>query len=310
MNLLKASALVLALVYLGYALTVFSAGSLAIPLREAALKYEKLTKEKVQFEFSGSVEAVRKIVDLHRCPDVLFVADYSIIPKFMPYQWVVGFASNRMVLAYVKDSVGKVLKEDWIGALTRLKIGISNPNLDPAGYRSLMALALASFKDERALKLIEELRGVRVEKNGRNVTIYVYPTISTSGKFIIRDKSVDLISLVKLGVIDVAFEYESVAKQHHLKYFPLPSCCDLARYNENYKYVKVVLMASTPQEKVIEAKPIIYGVTVPYCAPHPKKALEFFSFVLSKEGMKIFGENGQHFLERMIFLPPTRFKPR
>ncbi|ALU11806.1 ABC transporter substrate-binding protein [Ignicoccus islandicus DSM 13165] len=293
-----------------YALTVYSAGSLSVPLRETALIYQKLTGEKVLFEFSGSVEAVRKIVDLHRCPDLLFVADYSIVPKFMPYQWVVGFATNRMVIAYTKDSVGEALKKDWIGALSKLKIGISNPNLDPAGYRSLMALALASFVDQRALDLISGLSGVSIKKSNGDVTIYVYPSIRSSGNFVIRDKSVDLISLLKVGVIDVAFEYESVAVQHGLKYFPLPDCCNLAKDNENYKRVKVVLMASTPKEKVVEAKAIVYGVTIPICAPHPDKALEFFSFVLSSEGKKVFQSNGQRFLDQMIFVPPAQFKTK
>ena len=295
---------------ISYALTVYSAGSLSIPLREIAYEYQKVYHVEMNLEFMGSVEAVRKIVDLHRCPDLLFVADYSVVPKFMPYQWVVGFARNRMVLAYVKDSVGKELKEDWIGALSHLKVGISNPNLDPAGYRSLISLALASFNDTRALKLLKRINGIKIVTTNGKMIIRVFPNIQSSSNFVIRDKSVDLIPLLKTGIIDVAFEYESVAIQRGLKYFPLPRCCDLAHPTENYQRVEVVLMASTPKEKVIEARPIIYGVTIPICAQHPAEALRFFSFVLSDKGKEIFTKNGQAFLSNMIFVPPTQFKPK
>ena len=110
------------------ALIVFSAGSLSIPLREVAKLYEKIYGEKVYIEFSGSVQAMRKILELGRCPDVLLVADYKLIPTMLKESWVVGFATNTMTIAYTKGQYSKDLQEDWIGFLMTHTFAISNPN--------------------------------------------------------------------------------------------------------------------------------------------------------------------------------------
>ncbi|UXD21578.1 ABC transporter substrate-binding protein [Ignicoccus pacificus DSM 13166] len=296
----------LALVLSASALTIFSAGSLSIPLREVASVYQSKYHDKVYIEFSGSVQAVRKIVELGRCPDLLFVADYSLIPTMMPSQWVVGFASNVMTLTYVNPSLTNQLRKDWIGTLMTHTFAFSNPNMDPAGYRTLGVLALAALKDPRALKILERINGVKVEMKNGNVTVYVYPNIRSGNGVIIRDKSVDLIPMVKSGLVDIAFEYRSVAIQHKLLYYVPPSYCNLGDPKEAnfYGRVKIVLMAGTPKEKVIKLKPIVYGVTIPTCAPHPAQALKFFQLVLSGTGREIFMKNGQNFLNEMVFVPP------
>ncbi len=307
---MRTLALVLLLVIAAHALTIFSAGSLAIPLRDVAKVYQQRYGEVVNFEFSGSVQAVRKIIDLGRCPDLLFVADYSLIPTMMKNQWVVGFASNVMTITYVKSSLTQELEKDWIGALMKHTFALSNPNLDPAGYRTLGVLALASMKDPRALKLLQRINGVKVEVSKEGITIYVYPNVRSGNGVIIRDKSVDLIPMVQSGLVDFAFEYRSVAVQHNLKYYEPPDYCNLGnpKYAKVYAKVKIVLMAGTPKQKAIVLKPIVYGVTIPYCAPHPASALKFFSFVLSDVGRKIFAENGQQFLNQMVFVPPAGVK--
>jgi len=303
---LRSLVLALLVISLAYSLTVFSAGSLSVPLRQVALIYQSKFHEHVYFEFSGSVQAVRKIVDLGRCPDLLFVADYSLIPTMMPSQWVVGFASNLMTLTFSKPEIGDALRKDWIGTLLTHTFAHSNPNMDPAGYRSLGVLALASFKDSRALKVLERINGIKVSKIGENITIYVYPNVRSGNGVIIRDKSVDLIPMVKSGLVDLAFEYKSVAVQHGLRYHILPNCCNLGDTKEArfYARVRIVLMAGTPKAKEIVLKPIVYGVTIPTCAPHPSSALKFFQLVLGSEGRKVFEANGQNFLEEMLFLPP------
>jgi len=292
------------------ALKVFSAGSLSIPLRQVVMMYQEKYHENVYLEFSGSVQAIRKIIDLGRCPDLLFVADYSLIPQFMPQDWVVGFASNELVIAYTNDNVGNILRKDWVGALLKLRVGISNPNLDPAGYRALGAIALESFNDSRALILLGKIKGIEVVREAQGIRLLVYPNVRSNDNIIIREKSIDLISLLKAGILDVAFEYKSVAVQHNLKYFELPPSCNLGDPSRAslYSRVNIVLMAGTPKAKLVTLKPIVYGVTIPSCAPNPSKALKFFDFVLSGTGKKIFEKNGQGFLTPMIFIPPKTVK--
>ena len=54
--------------------------------------------------------------------------------------------------------------------------------------------------------------------------------------------------------------------------------------------------------KIIEAKPIVYGVTVLKDAPNRDIAMEFLRFLLSENGKRIFRENHQEFLD-----PPMAF---
>ena len=65
-------------------LTVFHAGSLSIPLHRLGVEFSKIhPRIRVSFESSGSVDAVRKVTDLGRSCDLLFVADWILIPKMM-----------------------------------------------------------------------------------------------------------------------------------------------------------------------------------------------------------------------------------
>jgi molybdate/tungstate transport system substrate-binding protein len=101
-------------------------------------------------ENSGSLEAARKLTELGKVPDVLAVADYTVIDRLVrPVHatWQVMFARNAMVLAYTDRSAGagEVNGSNWWQVMLRpgVRVGRSDPALDPAGYRALMVLQLA-----------------------------------------------------------------------------------------------------------------------------------------------------------------------
>ncbi|MFP4545237.1 MAG: substrate-binding domain-containing protein, partial [Methanomassiliicoccales archaeon] len=61
----------------------------------------------VRREAAGSVATVRKVTDQGKEPDVVGLADYSLIPDMMYEEyadWTVQFAKNRMTLAYTDQS--------------------------------------------------------------------------------------------------------------------------------------------------------------------------------------------------------------
>ena len=104
----------------------------------------------LQQENAPSLEAVRKLTDLGRVPDVLATADVALFDALvLPAHsaWYVVFGTNALVLAYGPRSVGReaLTREAWWRVLLRpgLRIGRSDPSLDPSGYRTLMALQLA-----------------------------------------------------------------------------------------------------------------------------------------------------------------------
>lgn len=286
---------------------VFCAGSLYAPLQKVANMFEKEYGIGVRIEPSGSVLAVRKVTDLGKRADVVAVADYTLIKKYMfpKYaKWVLLFATNKLVLAYTSSSkMSDLVQKDWLKVVSAkgVKIGISNPNLDPCGYRSVGALALKAYLDQKPEEFIFEkyVKGIKAEF-GKNVTVYIKTDLRPdTNKIVIRDKSVDLISLLEAGEIDYAFEYLSVAKQHKLKYFVLPDEINLGnpKYKHLYSKVTLVINYGTEAQREIRLKPIVYGLTIPTNAPHPELAKLFVDFLL-KVGPKVFNEMGMPFLEK------------
>jgi len=175
-------------------LKIFHAGSLSIPLKEIGEEFIKLhSRVRIAYESSGSVDAVRKITDLHKSCDVLAVADYTLIPQMMypnHANWTIIFASNEMVIAYTDQSrySNEINKTNWYKILNRtdVVIGRADPNSDPCGYRALMVFQLASI-------------------------YYGNPSINSSLwnhlNTIIKPKSVELLAGLEAGTIDYAFEF-------------------------------------------------------------------------------------------------------
>jgi len=279
---------------------VFHAGSLSVPFS----KMEKVFKKKypyieVRRESSGSVQAVRKVIDLHKPCDVIAVADYTLVPKmlFPKYaKYVKLFARNELVLCFTNRSkYAKIINsKNWYKILAKqdVKWGFSNPNDDPCGYRTVLAIGLAGiyYKNLNIVKsLILKNTNItwKVEKN--KVIFEVPRSLSFNPeRLAIRPKSVALLGLLESGAIDYAFEYKSVALQHHLKFIELPKAINLSslKWKRFYKRAEIIL----GNHKRIHAKPIVYGITVLKSAPHPKEAKLWEDFVTSKIGADILRE--------------------
>lgn len=281
-------------------LKVSHAGSLALPLERVEKQFEAYhPKVDVQRRSSGSVKAVREITDVGAIVDVIAMADYSLIPDMMEPEyadWYIQFAKNEMVLAYTDQSeyATEINGDNWHEILRKpgVRFGFSNPNLDPCGYRTLMVFKLGDiYYDMTVSDLITENTDITIEESDGAYLIKVPECLNHRGGVVIRDKSVDLIHLVKANEIDYAFEYRSVAVQHELEYVDLPTQIDLSgvEYTDLYKSVKV--MDAT--EKIRVGKPIVYGITVPKNAMNKELGMEFVKFVISKEGCEIFRDLGQ-----------------
>ncbi len=292
---------------------IFSAGSLSIPLEKIKDVYQKTHPNvKIEIESSGSVLAVRKVIELGKKADIVAVADYILIPKMMMPKWVnwyVMFATNKIVVAFTNKSryADKINADNWYKILLKddVRFGFSNPNLDPCGYRSLFVIAMASkYYDDSSLEdFVIRSSNIKIVKNSSFIDILVPEdfNVSNTEKIIIRDKSVSLISLLEAGVLDYAFEYQSVAKQHKLRYIPLPDNINLAslKYAENYKKYRVHLYYGTSKEQIIQGQPITYGLTVPKNVDK-NGVFDFLRYMLSSEGLEVFRNMGQE-----PILPPV-----
>jgi molybdate/tungstate transport system substrate-binding protein len=287
-------------------LKLFHAGSLTLPFEDIEAQFEADNPNvDVQLEPAGSVACVQKITEQGQECDLLASADYSLIPSMMMTtesnyaDWYIIFAVNRMTLAYTDNSkyADEITADNWYEILRRSDVtwGFSDPNLDPCGYRSPMVIQLAEYEygDDMIFEdLIEANSDITVSEEAGTYIIDANMTDlnPNTNRLKIRDKSVDLVSMVQEGGLDYAFEYSSVAKQHNLNYLELPVTIDLssADYANIYKTVKVEKTTTTST-----GKPIVYGLTIPNNSPNPELAAEFVEYIINDFGQTVFNNNGQ-----------------
>ncbi len=294
---------------------VFHAGSLSIPFQQLEKEFsayaEKNLGVKVEFqdEASGSVKACRKVTDLHREADIVATADYTLIPQLLVPNYTdfyVLFATNEIVIAFTNRSKYademRAHPDRWYEILARpdVSFGFSDPNQDPCGYRSVMVMKLADLYYNQSIfeTLVEKTTNIHA--NGTHIYAPKEIEVKTN-RIVIRPKETDLTGLVESGSLDYFFIYKSVAEQHNLSYITLPDEINLKDFSKADYYRQVsITLGSTG--KTIEAKPIVYGITVLKNAPHRELAIKFLKFLLGEKGREVFNENHQDFLN-----PPVAF---
>jgi len=264
---------------------IFHAGSLTVPFAKMEKFFEtKYPKVDILREAGGSTKMARLISEVGKPADIMASADFAVIDKsLIPKHalWNIRFATNQLVLCYTKNSKfsNEINLDNWYDILARKGViwGHSDPNLDPCGYRSLMVLQLAE-KYYNKPGLYQKLIDNRPMKN-------------------VRPKSVELVSLLKTGNMDYAWEYLSVAVQHELKYIKLNDNINLGNYNYDnfYKQAEVQVTGKKPGTWIMrKGKSCTYGVTLIQDAPNNDSAVIFLDYLLNPEGgLKVLQEMGQ-----------------
>lgn len=291
-------------------LIVFHAGSLASPLAKLEKVFEASHPNvDVQMESAGSVETIRKVTDLGKSADIIGSADYSLIDSMLMPDYAdfnIKFASNAIAIAYTNHSKyrDELNNKTWMDILRRsdVRYGLSNGNLDPCGYRTLMTLQLAEkyYGDANIFEdLIANHTNIYINTTDGNSTIYIPQDITQDSRVMVRPKEVDLMAQLESGEIDYLFIYHSVAYQQKssgVSDLKLPDEIDLSNVNmaDAYGKVKVVQYADLSNKtQTVVAMPIAYGITVLKNAPHYDLALEFVKLLLSEKGRQIFTDDGQ-----------------
>jgi len=285
---------------LGFAkenIIVYHAGSLAVPFAEIEKVFEaKYPQYDVKREAAGSRACARKITDIGKPADVMASADYKVIDNLMipnHAKFNAQFTTNEMALAYTPKSkyADEITAENWTEIFLRkdVKVGHSNPNMDPCGYRSMLVTQLAEdyYKQPDFFK-----------------KLFGYGESYTNGeedtnKVIVRPKETDLLGLIEAGVYDYLYIYKSVAEQHGLKYITLPEEVSLksAKFAKDYKKATFKINGKKPGTWITKkGGPMVYGITVAQNSVSPVNkdgAVKLVNFILSPEGQAIMEKNGQ-----------------
>lgn len=264
-------------------LTIFLAGSLAVPFGEMEAEFESLHPGvNVQLESASSGVSIRKVTELGRNAEIIASADYSLIPALMypDYaDWYVTFAKNQMVLCYTDQSkyASEINPDNWYEILLRDDVEHGHSDLlDPCGYRTLLVWQLAG-KYYNEPGLYDDLVASCPEKN-------------------IRPKSVELVALLESGDLDYASEYISVAMQHNLKYVEYPAELDLSavEHVDFYAQSSIEVPGTDPGTTITQIGfPIVYGVTIPSNTENPDLAIAFVQYLLGEKGQTIMNRSGQ-----------------
>jgi molybdate/tungstate transport system substrate-binding protein len=273
-------------------LTVYNAGSLARPLRMALDTFAVHNGLTINQENAGSLETARKLTELGKIPDVIALADFEVFPQLlMPnhVKWYAQFARNRLVIAYTDKSkyAREITPENWREILLRpgLAVGRSDPHLDPAGYRTRLAMQLA----ERHYKepgLADRLLRAAPETN-------------------VRPKEADLVALVQAGELDYIWQYQSISEATGLKYVTLPHEVDLSTPEDSAIYATAHLRVRgrTPSDSVeFRGAPIVYGLSIPERAPNRLAAENFLQWLFTDEGRAIMRANKLDVLDRVVIV--------
>jgi len=280
-------------------ITVFHAGSLAVPFAEVEKAFEaKYPQYDVVREGAGSRACARKITEIGKPADVMASADYKVIDNLLMPDYAkfnVQFVTNEMAIAYTSHSkyAKDINAQNWVDIVMKegVKVGHSNPNLDPCGYRSMLVTKLAE-KYYKKPGFYDKLLGYGESyKNGEE----------RKDKVVVRPKETDLLGLLEVGAYDYLYIYKSVAEQHGLKYIVLPPEVSLKenQFSDFYKQVSIKITGKKPGSLITKVgAAMVYGITVVENGKEglPKNkegAVKFVNFVLSPEGQAIMQKNGQ-----------------
>lgn len=185
---------------------VLAAGSLQAALADGL---PALVDPRLEIEAHGSARAARMVAEGQRDPAMVALADPQLFASVLPTDWHALFASNAIVLAYnPATSAGQRVADadPWFAPLLAdgLRLGRTDPHLDPLGYRTLFTLRLAAARHDRP-DLPEQV----LAPDQR------YPETQVLARF-------------ETGAVDAAFVYRNMAVERDYPYRALPAAIDLS----------------------------------------------------------------------------------
>ena len=271
-------------------LVVFSAASLAVPMRALLDTVSRESGAVVQEEHGGSLELARRVTELHRVPDVIALADEEVFPRVLvpsATSWYATFARNRMVIAWTARSryASELDASTWFRILLRpdVLVGRTDPELAPAGYRALLMYALAEqyYREPGLAARLVRASPARLQ----------------------RGNAAELAALLEAGELDYIIEYESLAQAHHFAMLRLPPEIDLGDASLASAYAVAAVRVRRGQDSVtLRGTPIRYALSVPRAAPHAAAGARFVTTLLGARGKATFRGANVDMLDRPVLI--------
>lgn len=261
----------------GPVVNVMYAGSLVTPMeRSVGPAFAQSCACEYRGEAKGSVAIARLIEAGVKTPDVFISADTHVLDGLMtgktPFiSWYATMGTAHMVLGYSPKSkfasrfaLAAAHKLSIAGLLQTpgLRIGFTDPKLDPKGYRSLIVLRLLA-------------------------THFKNPALVATPANIYPEES--LLVRLESGDLDASLLYSTESVSRHIPAIALPEDTDLghAALANVYRHASVHVGDTT-----YVGAPIVYAVTTLNASRNPSGAAQFVRFVTRREGRRLLIESG------------------
>lgn len=254
----------------GGAVDMLSAGSLARTFEDhVGPAFESDTGISIHGEYYGTNAVMRMVTDRSKNPDVIISADATLLrdrlyPEFT--DWDIEFAANSLGVAYNADTAFSQGLDDgdpWYELARDTDDGdlaISDPELDPLGYRAMQAFELAEGE--------HDLDGFREAMADR---VYEEP------------EEPQLLAGVETGSRVGAVVYRNMAVDHDLPFFEFPDAYNFADPERAKAYAEATY--TFEDSETIEGRPIRYNLTVNTNADNPGAGNRLVQYILDNPGL-------------------------
>lgn len=237
-------------------------------------------------EGKGSTALANEIKGKLRAPDIFISADPAVDQSLMGanngnfVSWYATFTRTSMVIGYNPNSkfaadlqTAANGSKSWYQVLEEpgLRLGRTDPELDPKGYRTIFTLQLAETYYKQP-GLAQKILG-----DTENAS-QIFP-------------EEELVSRLGSGQLDAGFFYLNEVKEQHLPYISLPDQINLSDPGSNTSYAQVSYL-NPKTNKTVKGGAIVYTITIPSTSKNKAGAIAFVNFILSSQGQAFFLQDG------------------
>ena len=256
---------------------VLAAGSLATVLEDrVGPEFRAETGIEYQGEYHGSTALLRMVAEGSKHPDVAISADVDLLrERLYPDRaaWDLAFATNEVGIAYAPetDLGGRLAAgEPWYEVFADADDGavaISDPELDPLGYRAVHLFELAAREHD-----LEGFREAMLERVSR------------------EPDEPQLLAGVEAGTRACAVAYRNMAAAHDVPFLALPDAYNFGSLERADRYAEATY--TTDEGETIAGSPTVYAATVPSNADEPAAGEAFVEFLVANPDVLV--EHGLH----------------
>lgn len=248
------------------AVNVLSAGSLAQTF-EAHIgpAFQAETGVAIHGEYFGTNAIMRLVEDRTKHPDIIVSADATLLRDRLygtVTDWDVEFATNSLGIGYNEDTeFGQRLAngEAWFDVVRDMDDGeltISDPNLDPLGYRAVQAFQLA--------EMAHDLEGFREDVLG---IAYEEPD------------EPQIVSGIESGARAAGIVYRNMAVDHGIPFREFPDAYNFANPELADHYSTVAFVTDEEAYRAV-GRPIVYNATVHGATERPEASAQLIQFLI------------------------------